>query len=150
MGSVIENDGMPILFYDEDLLAILPNYHMVRAVMANFVMHRILVDQGASCNIMFSNLFKNLSLSKEGMSSYNSCDLTTFNRKIIGIHELESEVRKKEARKCQIAIPSNRPPFLVQQHYRLHHLSGIKGGLFHSLIKNEVPLQQEQSGDNFF
>lgn len=102
MGSVIENDGMPILFYDEDLLAILPNYHiplMVRAVMANFVMHRILVDQGASCNIMFSNLFKNLILSKEGMSSYNSCDLTAFNCKIIGIHELESEVRKKEVRK---------------------------------------------------
>ncbi|CAJ2652721.1 unnamed protein product [Trifolium pratense] len=52
---------------------------LVRARMANFDVHRILVDQGSSCDVMYSGLFKTLQLSEKNLVPYVGPDLQGFN-----------------------------------------------------------------------
>ncbi|GAU16452.1 hypothetical protein TSUD_118010 [Trifolium subterraneum] len=47
--------------------------------MANFDVRRILVDQGSSCDIMYSGLFKVLQLTEENLVPYVGSDLQGFN-----------------------------------------------------------------------
>lgn len=47
--------------------------------MANFEARQILIDQGASCDITFNNLFRTLDVSEDDMTTYRGCDLTGFN-----------------------------------------------------------------------
>ncbi|WJX56033.1 hypothetical protein P8452_41732 [Trifolium repens] len=47
--------------------------------MANFDVRRILVDQGSSCDIMYSELFKTLQLTEKNLKPYVSADLQGFN-----------------------------------------------------------------------
>ncbi|CAJ2640157.1 unnamed protein product [Trifolium pratense] len=47
--------------------------------MANFDVHRILVDQGSSCDVMYSGLFKILQLSEKNLVPYVGPDLQGFN-----------------------------------------------------------------------
>ncbi|GAU36139.1 hypothetical protein TSUD_316680 [Trifolium subterraneum] len=59
-----------------------PNFQiplLVRAKMANFDVRRILVDQGSSCDIMYSGLFKVLQLTEENLVPYVGSDLQGFN-----------------------------------------------------------------------
>ncbi|GAU29247.1 hypothetical protein TSUD_391950 [Trifolium subterraneum] len=59
-----------------------PNFQIplfVRAKMANFDVRRILVDQGSSCDIMYSGLFKVLQLTEENLVPYVGSDLQGFN-----------------------------------------------------------------------
>ncbi|GAU10283.1 hypothetical protein TSUD_418870, partial [Trifolium subterraneum] len=59
-----------------------PNFQiplLVRAKMANFDVRRILVDQGSSCDIMYSRLFKVLQLTEENLVPYVGSDLQGFN-----------------------------------------------------------------------
>ncbi|MCI30276.1 hypothetical protein A2U01_0051485, partial [Trifolium medium] len=49
--------SIPLAFYKEEVPGGSPNYQiplLVRARMANFDVHRILVDQGSSCDVMYS------------------------------------------------------------------------------------------------
>ncbi|GAU37149.1 hypothetical protein TSUD_293060 [Trifolium subterraneum] len=50
-----------------------------QAKMANFDVRRILVDQGSSCDIMYSGLFKVLQLTEENLVPYVGSDLQGFN-----------------------------------------------------------------------
>ncbi|GAU47343.1 hypothetical protein TSUD_302120 [Trifolium subterraneum] len=59
-----------------------PNFQiplLVRAKMTNFDIRRILVDQGSSCDIMYSGLFKVLQLTEENLVPYVGSDLQGFN-----------------------------------------------------------------------
>ena len=47
--------------------------------MANFNVRRILVDQGSSCDIMYSGLFKTLQLTEKNLKPYVGADLQGFN-----------------------------------------------------------------------
>ncbi|CAJ2676632.1 unnamed protein product [Trifolium pratense] len=68
-----EGDSDPLAFYKSEVPGGSPNYQiplLVRARMANFDVHRILVDQGSSCDVMYSGLFKTLQLSEKNLVPY--------------------------------------------------------------------------------
>ncbi|PNX62802.1 hypothetical protein L195_g061320, partial [Trifolium pratense] len=70
--------SIPLAFYKEEVPGGSPNYQiplLVRARMANFDVHRILVDQGSSCDVMYSSLFKTLQLSEKNLIPYVRPDL---------------------------------------------------------------------------
>lgn len=71
--DVLRKEMPPISLYDEDLLIGCPNHLMplmVWSAMENFEVHWILIDQGASCDIIFSNLFRTLNLSEDDLMVY--------------------------------------------------------------------------------
>ncbi|MCI44044.1 hypothetical protein A2U01_0065283, partial [Trifolium medium] len=43
--------------------------------MANFDVHRILVDQGSSCDVMYYGLFKTLQLMEKNLVPYVGADI---------------------------------------------------------------------------
>jgi hypothetical protein len=78
----IKEGSIPLAFYKEEVPGGSPNYQiplLVRARMANFDVRRILVDQGSSCDIMYSGLFKTLQLTEKNLSPYVGADLQGFN-----------------------------------------------------------------------
>ncbi|MCI40111.1 hypothetical protein A2U01_0061343, partial [Trifolium medium] len=80
--SSIKEGSIPLAFYKEEVPEGSPNYQiplLVRARMANFDVHRILVDQGSSCDVMYSGLFKILQLTQENLVPYVGSDLQGFN-----------------------------------------------------------------------
>ncbi|GAU39725.1 hypothetical protein TSUD_144910 [Trifolium subterraneum] len=69
-------------FDEEEVPGGSPNFQiplLVRAKMANFDVRRILVDQGSSCDIMYSGLFRVLQLTEENLVPYVGSDLQGFN-----------------------------------------------------------------------
>ncbi|CAJ2668233.1 unnamed protein product [Trifolium pratense] len=73
-----EGGSDPLAFYKSEVPGGSPNYQiplLVRARMANFDVHRILVDQGSSCDVMYSGLFKTLQLSEKNLVPYVGPDL---------------------------------------------------------------------------
>ncbi|XP_058741380.1 uncharacterized protein LOC131613752 [Vicia villosa] len=82
--AVALDQGSPssISFYKEELPGGAPNATvplLIRAQMANFDVRRILVDQGSSVDIMYSQLFKTLQLNDSHLTSYVGSDLQGFN-----------------------------------------------------------------------
>ncbi|GAU51417.1 hypothetical protein TSUD_88720 [Trifolium subterraneum] len=78
----VKESSVPLAFYKEEVPGGSPNYQiplLVRAKMANFDVRRILVDQGSSCDIMYSGLFKVLQLTDENLVPYVGSDLQGFN-----------------------------------------------------------------------
>jgi hypothetical protein len=74
----IKEGSIPLAFYKEEVPRGSPNYQiplLVKARMANFDVRRILVDQGSSCDIMYSGLFKTLQLTEKNLSPYVGADL---------------------------------------------------------------------------
>jgi hypothetical protein len=74
--------SLPLAFYPEELPGGSPNSSiplLIRASMANFDVHRILVDEGSSCDIMYTSLFRVLGLEREHLSPYVGSDLQGFN-----------------------------------------------------------------------
>ncbi|PNX98241.1 retrotransposon-related protein [Trifolium pratense] len=74
--------SVPLAFYPEELPGGSPNSSiplLIRASMANFDVHRILVDEGSSYDIMYTSLFKVLGLEREHLSPYVGSDLQSFN-----------------------------------------------------------------------
>ncbi|MCI15723.1 hypothetical protein A2U01_0036861, partial [Trifolium medium] len=74
--------SVPLSFYPEELPGGAANSSiplLIRASMANFDVHRILVDEGSSCDIMYTSLFKVLGLEREHLSPYVGSDLQGFN-----------------------------------------------------------------------
>jgi hypothetical protein len=47
--------------------------------MANFDVLRVLIDTGASCDIMYTNMFKTLQLTEKNLSPYVGNELYDFN-----------------------------------------------------------------------
>ncbi|XP_058750816.1 uncharacterized protein LOC131623827 [Vicia villosa] len=71
-----------ISFYKEELPGGAPKATislLIRARMANFDVRRILVDQGSSVDIMYSQLFKTLQLNDSHRTPYVGSDLQGFN-----------------------------------------------------------------------
>ncbi|GAU43618.1 hypothetical protein TSUD_185110 [Trifolium subterraneum] len=69
----VKESSVPLAFYREEVPGGSPNFQiplLVRAKMANFDVRRILVDQGSSCDIMYSGLFKVLQLTEENLVPY--------------------------------------------------------------------------------
>ncbi|GAU51996.1 hypothetical protein TSUD_417990, partial [Trifolium subterraneum] len=78
----VKESSVPLAFYREEVPGGSPNFQiplLVRAKMANFDVRRILVDQGSSCDIMYSGLFKVLQLTEENLAPYVGSDLQGFN-----------------------------------------------------------------------
>ncbi|GAU45897.1 hypothetical protein TSUD_24990 [Trifolium subterraneum] len=78
----VKESSVPFAFYREEVPGGSPNFQiplLVRAKMANFDVRRILVDQGRSCDIMYSGLFKVLQLTEENLVPYVGSDLQGFN-----------------------------------------------------------------------
>ena len=78
----IQGNSAPISFYREELPGGAPNSSiplLVRAQMANFDVRRILVDQGSSVDIMYSQLFSTLQLDESHLTPYVGSDLQGFN-----------------------------------------------------------------------
>ncbi|GAU40562.1 hypothetical protein TSUD_35790 [Trifolium subterraneum] len=78
----VKESSVPLAFYREEVPGGSPNFQiplLVRAKMANFDVRRILVDQGSSCDIMYSGLFKVLQLTEENFVPYVGSDLQGFN-----------------------------------------------------------------------
>ncbi|GAU34822.1 hypothetical protein TSUD_394480 [Trifolium subterraneum] len=66
----VKENSVPLAFYREEVPGGLPNFQiplLIRAKMTNFDVRRILVDQGSSCDIMYSGLFKVLQLTEENL-----------------------------------------------------------------------------------
>ncbi|XP_058759628.1 uncharacterized protein LOC131632930 [Vicia villosa] len=71
-----------ISFYKEELPGGAPNANiplLVRARMANFDVRWILIDQGSSVDIMYSQLFRMLQLNDNHLTPYVGSDLQGFN-----------------------------------------------------------------------
>jgi hypothetical protein len=85
MSSVLDTTKgtyVPLSFYLEELPGGSPNSQiplLIQASMANFDVHKILVDEGSSCDIMYSSLFKILQLDQHHLSPYLGSDLQDFN-----------------------------------------------------------------------
>ncbi|MCH90588.1 hypothetical protein A2U01_0011504 [Trifolium medium] len=80
--SQVKKGSLPLAFYMEEVSGGSPNYQiplLVRACMANFDVHRILMDQGSSCDVMYSGLFKTLQLMEKNLVPYVGADLQGFN-----------------------------------------------------------------------
>ncbi|XP_058785007.1 uncharacterized protein LOC131659906 [Vicia villosa] len=80
--DLAKGNSSPIAFYREELLGGAPNATiplLIRARMANFDVRRILVDQGSSVDIMYSQLFKMLQLDDHHLTPYVGYDLQGFN-----------------------------------------------------------------------
>ncbi|GAU46144.1 hypothetical protein TSUD_401460 [Trifolium subterraneum] len=78
----VKESSVPLAFYREEVPGGSPNFQiplLARAKMANFDVRRILVDQGSSCDIMYSGLFKVLQLTEENLVPYVGSDLQGFN-----------------------------------------------------------------------
>ncbi|GAU32257.1 hypothetical protein TSUD_53840 [Trifolium subterraneum] len=78
----VKESSVPLTFYREEVLGGSQNFQiplLVRAKMANFDVRRILIDQGSSCDIMYSGLFKVLQLTEENLVPYVGSDLQGFN-----------------------------------------------------------------------
>ncbi|GAU35504.1 hypothetical protein TSUD_155350 [Trifolium subterraneum] len=78
----VKESSVPLAFYREEVPGGSPNFQislLVRAKMANFAVRRILVDQGSSCDIMYSGLFKVLQLTEENLVPYVGSNLQGFN-----------------------------------------------------------------------
>ncbi|GAU49214.1 hypothetical protein TSUD_369830 [Trifolium subterraneum] len=78
----VRESFVPLAFYREEVPGGSPNFPiplLIRAKMANFDVRRILVDQGSSCDIIFSGLFKVLQLTEENLVPYVGSDLQGFN-----------------------------------------------------------------------
>jgi len=75
--------GRPLLaFYDSELPGGAPNSTIpliVWASMANTDVRRVLIDTGASCDIMYTGLFKTLQLAEKKLSPYVGNELYGFN-----------------------------------------------------------------------
>ncbi|GAU19161.1 hypothetical protein TSUD_89260 [Trifolium subterraneum] len=79
----VKESFVPLAFYREEVPRGSLNFQislLVRAKMANFDVRRIFVDQGSSCDIMYSGLFKVLQLTEENLVPYVGSDLQGFNR----------------------------------------------------------------------
>jgi hypothetical protein len=86
--------------------------------MANADVRRVLIDTGASCDIMYTSLFKTLQLTEKNLSSYVGNELYGFNGSSTqpwGYVELLVTLGEKEAKKT-IKIP-----FLVIDFPSLHN-----------------------------
>jgi hypothetical protein len=73
---------VPLSFYLEELPRVSRNSQiplLIQASMANFDVHRILVDEGSSCDIMYSSMFQVLQLDQHHPSPYLGSDLQGFN-----------------------------------------------------------------------
>ena len=67
-----------ITFYLEELPEGAPNSAiplMIRERMANFDVHRVLVDEGSSVDVMYNQLFRTLQLDDSHLSPYVESDL---------------------------------------------------------------------------
>ena len=72
----------PLAFYDFELPDGAANSTiplLVRASMGNTDIHRVLVDTGASCDILYTSLFKTLKLTEKNLSPYVGSELYDFN-----------------------------------------------------------------------
>jgi len=72
----------PLVFYDHELLRGSPNSaipHLIQAEMANFDVRRVLIDTGASCDIMYTGLFKTLQMTENNLSPYVGSEFYGFN-----------------------------------------------------------------------
>ncbi|MCI53636.1 hypothetical protein A2U01_0074883, partial [Trifolium medium] len=47
--------------------------------MANFEVHRVLIDPGSSCDIMYGHLYETLQLDEHHLTPYVGSDLQGFN-----------------------------------------------------------------------
>jgi len=75
---------------------------LVQASIANIDVRRVLIDTGASCNIMYTGLFKNLQLAEKKLSPYVGNKLHGFNglsTQPWGYVELPVTFREKESKK---------------------------------------------------
>ncbi|KAK2409752.1 hypothetical protein QL285_045156 [Trifolium repens] len=78
----IKEGSIPLAFYKEEIPGGSPNFQiplLVQARMANFDVRRILVDQGSSCDIVYSGLFKTLQITEKNLKPYVGADLQGFN-----------------------------------------------------------------------
>jgi len=100
----------PLAFYDSELPGGTSNSDiplLVRASMANTDVRRVLIDTGASCDIMHTSLFKTLQLTEKNLSPYVGNELYGFNGSSTqpwGYVELLVTFGDKEAKKT-IKIP---------------------------------------------
>jgi len=72
----------PLAFYDSELPGGAANSAiplLVRAIMASTDVRRVLVDTEASCDIMYTSLFKTFQLTEKHLSPYVGGELCGFN-----------------------------------------------------------------------
>ncbi|CAJ2654250.1 unnamed protein product [Trifolium pratense] len=77
-----KGQSKPISFYMEELPGGAANSQiplLIRVDMANMDVRRVLVDQGSSCDIMYSQLFTTLQLDETYLTPYFGSDLSGFN-----------------------------------------------------------------------
>ncbi|XP_023883684.1 uncharacterized protein LOC111995973 [Quercus suber] len=75
----------PIAFDDSDLEGTIQPHDDALIVMAgigDFIVKRIMIDQGSGAKVMYANLFKGLGLRNEDLSKY-STPLVGFNGKVV-------------------------------------------------------------------
>jgi hypothetical protein len=71
-----------LAFYDHELPGGAPNSAiplLVQAGMANFDVRIVIIDTGASCNIMYTGMFKTFQLTKSNLAPYVGTELYGFN-----------------------------------------------------------------------
>jgi len=94
-----------LAFYDHELPGGAPNlaiHLLVQAYMANLDVRRVLVDTRASCDIMYTELFKTLQLTEKNLSPYVRSELYGFSgssTKLWGYVEMLVTFGQGEAKK---------------------------------------------------
>ena len=89
----VKRRSIPIEFYIEELPGAAPNTSiplLVRACLANFDVKRILVDQGSSIDIIYSQLFTILQLNETHLTPYVYSDLQGFNGSVTNLRDMSS------------------------------------------------------------
>ena len=74
----VKGRSKPITFYLEEFPGGAPNLAiplLIRARMANFDVHRVLVNEGSFVNVMYIQLFRTLQLDESHLSPYVGSDL---------------------------------------------------------------------------
>jgi len=72
----------PLALYDHELPGGAPNSAvslLVQDGMANFDVRRVLIDTGASCDIMYTGMFKTLQLTESNLAPYVGTEIYGFN-----------------------------------------------------------------------
>ena len=104
----------PIVFNDDDLEGTIQphdNALMVTARINDFIVKRVLIDQGSVAEVMYPDLFKGLGLKNENLSKYNT-PLVGFNSQMVipeGQISLPVNMEVKEVMVTFIAVASFSP-----------------------------------------
>jgi len=139
----------PLAFYDHELPEGAQNSTiplLVQAGMANFDVRRVLIDTGASYDIMYTELFKTLQLMENNLVPYVGTELYGFNgssTKPWGLRGTSCNLRGRgHGENNKDPIPGGRLHLPLQLHHWEDWNGTAWGRMLNFPLETEVPCEQ--------